>query len=201
MLIICMQGAYATRGLPLHSTRGWRASRQAYSKTMQQWYYKRSRRRLMAHKQAVWGSRWTLTLNRQATALCLLLFILGGLADAWLFSRQASNHVQTQRSRGYAHSFWKQVSSGSKDTSLFCQLLGMNCESPTEFALSWPSFCERGGLSDIHADGWGLVSYTKLVSTLHTMSVYCKSHLVFQTILSTLSTPGLLSRQRSKAVP
>jgi hypothetical protein len=42
-------------------------------------------------------------------------------------------------------------------TALWCQLLGMNCAAPTEFALSWPRFCERGGVSDIHADGWGLV--------------------------------------------
>lgn len=44
-------------------------------------------------------------------------------------------------------------------TALACQLLGMNCASPTEFALSWPGFCERGGQTDIHADGWGLAYY------------------------------------------
>jgi predicted glutamine amidotransferase len=36
----------------------------------------------------------------------------------------------------------------------------MNCANPTaEFALSWPSFCQRGGQTDIHADGWGLAYY------------------------------------------
>ena len=41
----------------------------------------------------------------------------------------------------------------SVDTALACQLLGMNCQQPTEFALSWPDFCQRGGNTDIHADG------------------------------------------------
>lgn len=35
----------------------------------------------------------------------------------------------------------------------------MNCASPTQFALSWPGFCDRGGKTDIHADGWGLAYY------------------------------------------
>ncbi|EEC47810.1 predicted protein, partial [Phaeodactylum tricornutum CCAP 1055/1] len=43
--------------------------------------------------------------------------------------------------------------------ALPCQLLGMNCATPTEFALSWPDFCQRGGGTDIHADGWGLAYY------------------------------------------
>lgn len=42
---------------------------------------------------------------------------------------------------------------------LFCQLLGMNCAAPTDFGLSWPDFCKRGGATDVHADGWGLVYY------------------------------------------
>lgn len=44
-------------------------------------------------------------------------------------------------------------------TALFCQLLGMNCAVESEFALTWPDFCERGGATDIHADGWGLAYY------------------------------------------
>mmetsp|Transcript_18164 Transcript_18164/g.37537 ORF Transcript_18164/g.37537 Transcript_18164/m.37537 type:complete len:110 (+) Transcript_18164:558-887(+) len=54
----------------------------------------------------------------------------------------------------YANPAWSRKLS----TSLKCQLLGMSSANPTEFALTWPSFCERGGISDIHADGWGLVS-------------------------------------------
>ena len=44
-------------------------------------------------------------------------------------------------------------------TALACQLLGMNCANATEFGLSWPDFCQRGGGTDIHADGWGLAYY------------------------------------------
>ena len=35
----------------------------------------------------------------------------------------------------------------------------MNCAAPTDFGLSWPDFCQRGGATDVHADGWGLVYY------------------------------------------
>jgi Glutamine amidotransferases class-II len=47
-------------------------------------------------------------------------------------------------------------------TALACQLLGMNSRnSGLEFNLQyvWPSFCERGGSTDIHSDGWGLAYY------------------------------------------
>ena len=47
----------------------------------------------------------------------------------------------------------------STQTILFCQLLGMNCAVESEFSLAWPEFCERGGVSDIHKDGWGLAYY------------------------------------------
>jgi hypothetical protein len=35
-------------------------------------------------------------------------------------------------------------------TTLWCQLLGMNCASESEFVLGWDDFCERGGGSDVH---------------------------------------------------
>ena len=44
-------------------------------------------------------------------------------------------------------------------SALSCQLLGMNCALPTEVSVTWPRFCERGGRTDIHADGWGLAYY------------------------------------------
>jgi hypothetical protein len=44
-------------------------------------------------------------------------------------------------------------------TTLWCQLLGMNCASESEFVLGWDDFCERGGGSDVHKDGWGLAYY------------------------------------------
>lgn len=44
-------------------------------------------------------------------------------------------------------------------TSLACQLLGMNCAKPTDFQFSFQGFCQRGGATDVHADGWGLIFY------------------------------------------
>ena len=35
----------------------------------------------------------------------------------------------------------------------------MNAAVASQFALTWPEFCLRGGETDIHADGWGLAYY------------------------------------------
>jgi glutamine amidotransferase len=40
-----------------------------------------------------------------------------------------------------------------------CQLLGMNCATPTDFSFSFRGFCRRGGKTDIHSHGWGLAIY------------------------------------------
>jgi len=40
-----------------------------------------------------------------------------------------------------------------------CQLLGMNCANPTDFTFSFRGFARRGGDTDCHQDGWGLVFY------------------------------------------
>lgn len=42
---------------------------------------------------------------------------------------------------------------------LLCQLLGMNCAKPTDFSFSFQGFCERGGSTDVHEDGWGMAFY------------------------------------------
>jgi hypothetical protein len=47
----------------------------------------------------------------------------------------------------------------STTTALECQLLGMNCATPTDFSFSFKGFCRRGGETDVHADGWGLAVY------------------------------------------
>mmetsp|Transcript_514 Transcript_514/g.663 ORF Transcript_514/g.663 Transcript_514/m.663 type:complete len:371 (-) Transcript_514:460-1572(-) len=44
-------------------------------------------------------------------------------------------------------------------TALPCQLLGMNCATPTDFTFSFKGFARRGGGTDIHQDGWGLAFY------------------------------------------
>lgn len=40
-----------------------------------------------------------------------------------------------------------------------CQLLGMNCNTPTDILFSFSGFSERGGCTDHHADGWGIAFF------------------------------------------
>lgn len=40
-----------------------------------------------------------------------------------------------------------------------CQLLGMNCNVPTDIVFSFTGFHRRGGATDKHADGWGIAFY------------------------------------------
>jgi predicted glutamine amidotransferase len=40
-----------------------------------------------------------------------------------------------------------------------CQLLGMNCNTPTDVTFSFSGFAQRGGLTDHHADGWGIAFF------------------------------------------
>lgn len=40
-----------------------------------------------------------------------------------------------------------------------CQLLGMNCNVPTDICFSFAGFHQRGGRTDEHRDGWGIAFY------------------------------------------
>jgi glutamine amidotransferase len=40
-----------------------------------------------------------------------------------------------------------------------CQLLGMNCNTPTDVVFSFAGFAQRGGHTDHHADGWGIAFF------------------------------------------
>jgi glutamine amidotransferase len=40
-----------------------------------------------------------------------------------------------------------------------CQLLGMNCNTPTDICFSFEGFRTRGGLTDVHQDGWGIAFF------------------------------------------
>lgn len=87
--------------------------------------------------------------------LPILLSLLSFLSNSFSFSpvrlnlRQQRRKVVTTDDRSVAPS----------KTALACQLLGMNCRNPADFSLTWPDFCERGGGTDVHADGWGLAYY------------------------------------------
>lgn len=43
-----------------------------------------------------------------------------------------------------------------------CQLLGMNCNTPTDIHFSFAGFRKRGGQTDIHTDGFGIVFFEKI---------------------------------------
>jgi predicted glutamine amidotransferase len=40
-----------------------------------------------------------------------------------------------------------------------CQLLGMNCNVPTDIVFSFTGFARRGGHTDTHHDGWGIAFF------------------------------------------
>ncbi len=40
-----------------------------------------------------------------------------------------------------------------------CQLLGMNCNVPTDIVFSFTGFAKRGGKTDEHKDGWGIAFF------------------------------------------
>jgi predicted glutamine amidotransferase len=40
-----------------------------------------------------------------------------------------------------------------------CQLLGMNCNVPTDIVFSFTGFSTRGGRTDEHIDGWGIAFF------------------------------------------
>ncbi len=40
-----------------------------------------------------------------------------------------------------------------------CQLLGMNCNVPTDICFSFTGFQKRGGVTDVHVDGWGIAFF------------------------------------------
>jgi len=42
---------------------------------------------------------------------------------------------------------------------IMCQLLGMNCNVPTDIVFSFTGFVTRGGRTDVHADGWGIAFF------------------------------------------
>lgn len=42
-----------------------------------------------------------------------------------------------------------------------CQLLGMNCNTPTDIGFSFAGFRRRGGLTDHHEDGFGIAFFEK----------------------------------------
>ena len=40
-----------------------------------------------------------------------------------------------------------------------CELLGMDCNTPTDILFSFTGFSQRGGRTGPHGDGWGLAFF------------------------------------------
>lgn len=40
-----------------------------------------------------------------------------------------------------------------------CQLLGLSCNTPTDVSFSFTGFAQRSGITDNHADGWGIAFF------------------------------------------
>ncbi|GMH52787.1 hypothetical protein TrST_g13556 [Triparma strigata] len=52
----------------------------------------------------------------------------------------------------------------------------MNARTPTDFQFSFKGFTERGGATDIHADGWGLATYAgRGIQAFHEKQPSCSS--------------------------
>jgi len=46
----------------------------------------------------------------------------------------------------------------NNDTAM-CQLLGMNCNTPTDVRFSFSGFTQRAGNTGDHTDGWGIAFF------------------------------------------
>jgi len=76
----------------------------------------------------------------------------------------------------HSSSFLKHEYKTSRTTALECQLLGMNCATPTDFSFSWKGFARRGGETDVHCHGWGIAFYEgRGIRTFHDPSPACSS--------------------------
>jgi len=101
--------------------------------------------------------------KRSASLATLLLSSWGGGYPAAVHSLSPSSRGQRYIPRvgeiiGGRHSFFT-AGSSSSTTALPCQLLGMNAAHPTSFSFSFRGFARRGGITDVHSDGWGLAFY------------------------------------------
>mmetsp|Transcript_7755 Transcript_7755/g.16032 ORF Transcript_7755/g.16032 Transcript_7755/m.16032 type:complete len:817 (-) Transcript_7755:123-2573(-) len=84
-----------------------------------------------------------------------------------------------------------------------CQILGMNCASPTDFSFSLKGFCRRGGETDKHEHGWGLVVYepgSKGCRSFHDVEAACRSPLAQFLLQQGLKTHNMMAHIRYATV-
>ncbi len=59
-----------------------------------------------------------------------------------------------------------------------CELLGMNCNVPTDICFSFSGLIERGGRTGVHRDGWGIAFYEgRGCRTFHDPQPSCESEI------------------------
>ncbi|MBI3230097.1 MAG: class II glutamine amidotransferase [Burkholderiales bacterium] len=56
-----------------------------------------------------------------------------------------------------------------------CQLLGMNCNTPTDIIFSFTGFVPRAGITDHHSDGWG-IAFFEGIGVRHFVDHYAAIH-------------------------
>jgi glutamine amidotransferase len=67
---------------------------------------------------------------------------------------------------------------GSSQYEPMCELLGMNCNVPTDIRFSFSGLVERGGRTGEHKDGWGIAFYAdRGCRAFHDASPSCESPL------------------------
>lgn len=87
------------------------------------------------------------------------------------------------------------------NTALACQLLGMNCATPTDFTFPLKGFCKRGGETDIHSDGWGVAFYEgKGIRQFHESSPACSSPMATFLESNPIRTYNMMSHLRYATV-
>jgi predicted glutamine amidotransferase len=92
------------------------------------------------------------SMPKQHIHMTLLQFLSIHILIVYTYFLKPSHAFQQNVYRHFAveqrHSF-----------ALECQLLGMNCAKPTDFSFSFKGFSLRGGCTDVHCHGWGLLFY------------------------------------------
>ena len=87
--------------------------------------------------------------SRPKCILLLIQLLVTSRIKKSLGFHAANIHVRNRLFESHQDSFF----------ALQCQLLGMNCAKPTDFSFSFRGFSLRGGCTDIHCHGWGLLFY------------------------------------------
>lgn len=83
-----------------------------------------------------------------------------------------------------------------QSTSLECQILGMNCATPTDFSFSWKGFARRGGDTDVHCHGWGITFYEgRGIRSFHDPNPACDSPIADLVENYPMKTYNMVSRK------